>query len=379
LGLVRCSDITRLDRVGVPVFTAIRPSAAAGALDVHSGKSSIPLEAKVGALMEAIEHAWAEPQRARLPSYMLPAREVASRWGGSPELLLDFCPRLGVSIDPEEPLEVTDGVELTTGEVLPVPVELVVLPYTPGVGRRSIFGSTSNGLASGNSVTEAVVHGLLELIERDISSFLTLRDATALVEAVALPPICQQMSEAATRAGLELWIRAAPNDFGLPFFRAIVAEQQEMDPVLICAGHGCHWSHEVAVHRAITEALQSRLTFIHGGRDDLEERHGLFRNLGAGERRSYARSLLEKAKDASSIFPVGTHWTQPKPTSLTEAIATLIERVRTAGGARVVAVTLTPADHPLAVVRVVAQGLEHFSPNLPRAGRRAATWVKQHA
>jgi len=61
LGITRVTDITRLDRVGVPVYASIRPTAAPGSLCVNAGKGLHPIEAEVGAYMEAIEFALAEP------------------------------------------------------------------------------------------------------------------------------------------------------------------------------------------------------------------------------------------------------------------------------------------------------------------------------
>ena len=52
-GVTRLADITRLDRLGLPVWQAVRP--AGKALSVHQGKGSSPIAAKVGALCEAIE------------------------------------------------------------------------------------------------------------------------------------------------------------------------------------------------------------------------------------------------------------------------------------------------------------------------------------
>src|SRR5579862_6644062 len=60
LGISRVTDISRLDRVGVPVFASIRPGAQRGSLCVNAGKGLTAAEARVGAAMEAIEFAMAE-------------------------------------------------------------------------------------------------------------------------------------------------------------------------------------------------------------------------------------------------------------------------------------------------------------------------------
>jgi ribosomal protein S12 methylthiotransferase accessory factor len=54
LGITRLADITGLDHVGIPIYSAIVP-ASADAISVYTGKGLSPVDAKVGALMEAIE------------------------------------------------------------------------------------------------------------------------------------------------------------------------------------------------------------------------------------------------------------------------------------------------------------------------------------
>ena len=61
LGISRVTDITRMDRLGLPVFASVRPRSRT--LHVHAGKGVNAVEARVGALMEAVEYAAAEPQR----------------------------------------------------------------------------------------------------------------------------------------------------------------------------------------------------------------------------------------------------------------------------------------------------------------------------
>ena len=59
-GITRVADITGLDRVGIPVFSCIRPTAADGAISVYNGKGATPLAARVSAVMEGVERYSAE-------------------------------------------------------------------------------------------------------------------------------------------------------------------------------------------------------------------------------------------------------------------------------------------------------------------------------
>jgi ribosomal protein S12 methylthiotransferase accessory factor len=76
LGITRVTDITRLDRAGIPVYASIRPGAAAGSLCVNAGKGLRPIEAEVGAYMEAIEFALAEPGASHVTTVRATARDV---------------------------------------------------------------------------------------------------------------------------------------------------------------------------------------------------------------------------------------------------------------------------------------------------------------
>src|SRR5512139_2809849 len=60
IGITRVADISGLDRLGLPVFSAIRPSAASGAISVYAGKGTTESEARVSVIMEAVERFSAE-------------------------------------------------------------------------------------------------------------------------------------------------------------------------------------------------------------------------------------------------------------------------------------------------------------------------------
>ena len=53
MGITRCANVTGLDRIGIPVYCAIRPNGAD--LQVSNGKGINHQAAQVSALMEGIE------------------------------------------------------------------------------------------------------------------------------------------------------------------------------------------------------------------------------------------------------------------------------------------------------------------------------------
>ena len=270
LGISRVTDITRLDSVGVPVFASIRPDASPGSLCVNAGKGLRFAEARVGAYMEAIEFAFAEYNRAGLAVIEAPAGAVYEG-AAREDSILDFCPRLGTEIPLDRPIACVAAADIVTGESFLGPAELVFMPFPADAGSPSYFGANSNGLASGNTVIEATIHALAEVIERDICSFYTMDDVSALVQPDTYPPALRRILHAIARAGLTLYVRNVPNRFRMPFFTATVVDEHRLDPVFVNGGQGCHPNRDVAITRAITESLQSRLSLIHGGRDDLTD------------------------------------------------------------------------------------------------------------
>ncbi|MEE3490967.1 MAG: YcaO-like family protein, partial [Methanobrevibacter sp.] len=61
-GITRIADITDLDRIGLPVYTAIRPTAEYGGVSVYGGKGISKDHAKASAMMEGFERYSAERQ-----------------------------------------------------------------------------------------------------------------------------------------------------------------------------------------------------------------------------------------------------------------------------------------------------------------------------
>ncbi len=57
--VARVTAVTALDRIGVPVFVAMRPTAAPGGVCVTAGKGWTPMAARARLLARSVEQAWA--------------------------------------------------------------------------------------------------------------------------------------------------------------------------------------------------------------------------------------------------------------------------------------------------------------------------------
>jgi len=375
LGISRVTDITRLDWVGVPVFASIRPDAQPGSLCVNAGKGITVDEARVGAYMEAIEYAFAEYNRASLRVSIGTARDVydgATR----PHAILDFCPRMGTEIELDGPIACVEAKDIRSSDRFFVPAELVYLPFPSELGRR-YFGANSNGLCSGNSVLEATVHGLAEVIERDICSFQAVKDETLLVSNRSLPSQIRDIESNLSSVGMNLYVRHLENVFDIPYFMAVVAESESRDPIYVNVGYGCHPCKEIALNRAVCEALQSRLSFIHGGRDDLTDRYQRFERWSTKARTEYAKKLLAQVSRNGSCVHFGRIRDRGEVVfDLQSAFESLMDALDRNGFRRVLRVIYTPRKSPLQVVRIIVPRLESFTETTARIGLRLRNYVR---
>ena len=377
-GISRITDITRLDMLGVPVFASVRPAARAGSLCVNAGKGLTAAEARVGACMESIEFALAEPAASRVSVIEATARNVLDGWT-RPDAILDLCPIYNMDIALDEPMDCVVAEDVCGGACL-VPAELVFLPCPIRSGRRGYFGSNSTGLASGNTVLEALVHGLFEVIERDITSFRTVMDSSLLVTPASFPSRQRGLWERVEDAGFRLCVRTVPNPFRVSYFAAALYERGNLDPAFVNLGYGCHIDPGVALTRAITEAAQSRLSFIHGARDDLPGFFKRFASWSAVRKRGYVRRAIQIASNADAVTSFDeVARLAVACNSLEEVFGNVCEALRGAGFLRVLRVGYTEENDAIQVVRAIVPGLEAFTPESRRIGKRLAEYLAASA
>jgi ribosomal protein S12 methylthiotransferase accessory factor len=353
-GISEVRDITELDVLGVPVFVSVRPQARGEAFTFGKGLRSV--DAEVGAYMEALEFYFAEPGIGDVSTHWGSARDVAGHERAD-DAILDFVPLLQREVDLDGPLLLALARDLESGAECAIPAELIYYP-APEVG-QSLFGSSTNGLASGNSVLEATIQALLELIERDIWSFEFVRNVSKLVEAASLPDGVSEIVGRAEQNGLQLKVRTIPNDYGIPFFAAFVFDLNNPSRKTFNGGWACDLDRDRALIRAVNEAAQSRVAFIHGGRkapasdaDEQVRRH----MMGVSDPRQQV--LLTDIPDLAV------------DSTLQQKLDALIEILRRVVREPIYRVVFTPPDSPLQVVRVVVPLMENLKETRVRLGRR---------
>ena len=259
VGITRIADLTGLDTLGIPVFAAIRPLGKS--LSTQQGKGTSPLAAKVSALMESLETWTAE-------NVTLPVVRGSVRSLGKRAVDVTKLPRAKKRVDRLAGHAWVEGRDLRTDAPLLVPLEAVTLDMT--FTRPPVFDQSSNGLASGNVLVEAIVHGLAEVLERDAEAAWRRAggDRRIVLDSIT-DPACLALIDQITAAGARVFVWdleglipaigcAIMEDPREPAWRTLGFYQ----------GFGAHLVPEVAIARALTEAAQTRLTYIAGGRDD---------------------------------------------------------------------------------------------------------------
>ncbi|HET9450644.1 MAG TPA: YcaO-like family protein, partial [Aggregicoccus sp.] len=304
LGVSRVARITGLDRTGVEVACAVRPGGHV--LQVCNGKGRSWAEAAAGALLETAE-LWA--------AETVPAERLV--WGSEQELEaagLEPWPAhaLGSAGGAAVARLAVEGVrcawreasELHTGRAVLLPAQAVHCPPsgTPPLGPLSMAW-TSNGSGAHPERSRALLHALLEATERDqLARTLPEGWTQEALEARLLRPRSLQRA-APEVAALVAQLAAAgfgaylfdlspparePFAVRLPVAGALLVDLEE-GPVPLTAGYACGLSRESALLRALLEAAQSRLTDIHGAREDI-----------AAADREAARTLAEACAGAAA-------------------------------------------------------------------------------
>lgn len=342
-GITRVADVTRLDNIGVPVFLAVRPESET--LAVTQGKGASPLLAKLSAVMESIELWHAE----RPPLDVFTATPARL---DLPYSLRDL--NLRVAEDWIEELELTwvRGRSLADDRPVPVPLDLVRLSYSGDhFWRPRVFEASSTGLASGNTFVEACLHGIYEAVERDVLAAHPSRTDPGRVRvnpATIHSAHPRSLIRHLTDSGVEFEITCIPNRFGIPTFAAFV--WSALFPI-VCAGSGTHLDADVALSRALSEAVQSRLTEISGTRDDIPSDQDTTRDAstdpGFGAH-AEGLSLQEALRGHGGSYD-----------DMEQELAFVVRHLTDVTGRAPVVVELSEESEPFSVVRVVCPGLSY--------------------
>ena len=355
MGITRLANVTGLDDIGIPVITACRPNAKAVA--VSQGKGISLEAAKASAAMEAIETYHAE--HIDLPVRLINYVELSQTHS-----VTELEPLPTMDVIPFDPharrLWIEANRVLQSNEKQYVPYDLVhcdfTLPLPQGSG---CFQLSTNGLASGNTREEATSHALCEVIERDAMALWSLTpkkrqdrqkvDLSSIKDTTILSLI-----QTIRNADVMLGVWNITSDLNIPTFVATIINKNESQhrPLYAMSGSGTHLDKHVAIMRAITEAIQTRLTLISGSRDDAS-----LKQYQSRQNLTYQKNIRTELMDTPSYIDFNDicSWEQD---SIEEDLAVLIDALDSKGLPCPLMIDLTKPEFNIPVVRVIAPGLE---------------------
>jgi putative methanogenesis marker protein 1 len=367
IGVTRIANITDLDRVGIPVFSAIRPSAAAGAISIYSGKGVTETNARISAIMESFERCLAEQPEVsiNLAGVQPDTQRIVNTYESISE---DYPALFPEALLLPQPFAEFSTIEWIMGhdimndiEVF-VPANAVFHPYDPGNGVK-IFRSNTNGLASGNTIEEAVLHGLLEVIERDALSIAEFtHDPGREIVLSESDGLNYSLKKKMEEAGIKVKVWLLVSDVDIPTVVVALDDTVLKDPALLVMGAGSHLSPEIAVTRALTEAAQSRVVQIHGAREDTD-REQVVRTFGYDHMKKLNRYwyedidtvTMDEIEDSSSDSPAAN-------------ISTVLERLDGIADGAIIIDLSRGVEVP--VIRAIIPMFEQYTLDRERKGER---------
>jgi ribosomal protein S12 methylthiotransferase accessory factor len=229
------------------------------------------------------------------------------------------------------------GYSLTKSETVMVPANLVYLPYKGDRSDKLIAWPDSNGLASGNNLEEAILHGLLEVIERDavvIAEFNRLPQAEIMVKSA--PPEVVDAVESVVGYRYRSRFRTVPTDIPIPVISTFLEDTK--NPENCSVAFGCHLDPALALMRSLTEAIQLLPPSVNHRKWFQSE--------------SYWRFATEASRKYH--FP---DMENQDSVDLKSTIETCVDVLSTSGS-EVIIVDLSDPETPFSTVRVLCNGLQ---------------------
>ena len=365
-GITRIADITDLDRIGLPIYTAIRPTAEEGAISIYGGKGISKDHAKASAMMEGFERYSAERQDS--DETIIATPNEIGRYGDyidpkSLNLPKDFEKKDISDIN----LEWSKSKDIISGNEYYIPTNAIFHPYASDSNAESLFKSNTNGLASGNILDEAILHGMLEVIERDAWSIFELThknyaqiDIESIESELILDIINKFESE-----GIKIKLMDFTADIKIPTIAASADDTITKDAGLLTLGMGTHLDPEVAILRALTEVAQSRATQINGAREDTV-RADFAREAGYERMKRINKYYFKDEEEKISLSDIENKSTS----SITKDIEIVKNELTANDIEKILYVDLTRPEIDVSVVRVVIPEMEVYTIDPSRAGYR---------
>lgn len=358
-GITRITEITHLDRIKIPVFSAIRPTSQGGGVSVYAGKGIGISQAKASAIMEGFERYSAERQ----DSDEVIVGNVDGNCINPDSLILTKETQHYSNFE----LEWSTAFDLIDEKEYYIPTNAIYHPYVPENNCMALFKGNTNGLASGNVIEESILHGMFEVIERDAWSIyeLTRKNSRQIDLNTIESDLIKGLLEKFQENGIKIILMDITADIKVPTILASADDTVTKDAGLLSIGIGTHLDPEIAVLRALTEVAQSRATQIQGAREDTI-RADIVRKVGYEKTKKKYRHYFNEKENKINLSDIENRSTS----SLKDDIETVIEELKRNGVEHVLYKDLTRPEIGVNVARVIIPTMEVFSVDKDRVGDR---------
>jgi YcaO-like protein with predicted kinase domain len=253
-GVTRLASTTLLDRLGIPTYYCVRPSALDPCAIYSSGKGLDVYQASMSSIFESYERWAAECASYKGVATQQELFEIATK---RPLTIISFA-KMGSS-----PVEWAFGKDMLTKQPVAAPVDLVQFPSA------SPRLNTTTGLSAHVTSCDAIRNGYFECVERHYSANMKLQGLLRLPS----EDFCERNRD------IDLAFRVNEIElhaFLIPSPVCFVAYCFSYDhwlglPQTHCSGFGASDSLDEALERALLEIVQGRAAYISGLRDDVSK------------------------------------------------------------------------------------------------------------
>ncbi len=362
-GMEPLEDITSKDDIGIPVYSIYKDRTAKGSFGNYNGKGVTPDQAKASAVMEALERYCAEQREDDEVVYGTYQQAKENGLTVNPYELILPINKTGYVEGAQ--IAWVEGFEMFRGESIWVPACEAFYPYYPD-GDLQLYRFHTNGLAAGNTMEEAILHSLFELIERDawsIAEFNEHANADIIVDNPDSVPY--KLIEKFRESGVEIHLKDLTSDIGIPTIGAAADDVRTKDPELLTIGVGTHLNPEIACIRALTEVAQSRTTHKHGLKINAQLQKKTI-DMGYEKIKAINRMWYSDQSNKIKLSEIPDNSTEYVLDDIEIVLGRLVDR----GFDTVAVVDLTRPEIGVPVVRMVVPGLEVNTMDPEREGNR---------
>ncbi len=331
---------------------------------MNGGKGKNEIQAKTGALCESIEryclmyHDQVHTVSATfndLPGAMHPnscmlfsenqykAREEANTTNDK------FYSLVPVAFNLNQEIEWSAIYSLNDGKQRYLPTAFCYAQY-PSENEKDLFSyPDSNGSAAGNTVYEAALQGLLELIERDAVAIWWYNQIQApSINQDSIPGVyLQDLLSYYNKIDREVIILELTHDLHIPVYASISYSKSSKKQILF--GFGAHVDAAIALERSMIEMNQLLPVLEHLGKNKLDPAFEQWLVHTSIEDQSYLKG------DSTYNFKQTTG----HPISIEGALKYCVNQL-SGNGLETYMLDLTQPDIGMPVVRMIVPGLRHF-------------------